>query len=133
MSLDFLFPSLGQLWILFGFLSGALGPLWSAWVAMGIALDCLGACIRFLMKWNVKFQANGIQVRCLCTKSSLPALSPGSRQSRQSARSATWPAARNPPSSARGARMKRDQNKLPQIITYICIYIYIYFLYILLC
>ena len=81
---------------------GPLGCLWGALGALGALGGLLGlprAYSRFLLKKGLQFRANGSQVRSLSSKNDLPEFIRGSRQSR---RSATWPAARNPPSSRRG-------------------------------
>ena len=76
----------------FGVPLGLLGPL-------GGSLGCLGAYSSFLPKKGLQFRADGSQVRSLPSKMDLPEFIPGSRQS---GGNATWPAARNPPSSRRG-------------------------------
>ena len=98
------FP-LGSIWLPLGVHLGAFGVPLGLLGPLGGSLGCLGAYSRFLSKKGLQFRANGSQVRSLPSKIDLPELIPGSGQSRGSRRNATWPAARNPPSLAPGARM----------------------------
>ena len=107
-SLELIFLPLGRLWAPFGSPWAALGPLWGALGCHGGRLGRPRAIYSIFDKLDVQFRADGSQVRSLRIKAGLPAFSPGSpgsRQSRHSARNETWPAAPNPTSLAPGARM----------------------------
>ena len=117
-----LFVSLGRLWIHFGSLRTALGLLLDPFGCHGGPLGLPSTCNQFFdkigrpipskwlssaqpahKKWPaaqktyIQFRADGSQVRSLRTKNGLLELCPQSRGSPGSARSATCPAAPNPP------------------------------------
>ena len=93
---------LGSIWLPLGVHLGAFGVPLGLLGPLGGSLGCLGAYSRFLSKKGLQFRADGSQVRSLPSKMDLPELIRGSGQSPGSRRNATWPAARNPPSSRRG-------------------------------